>query len=1111
MKLTLFIFLFSFFGAVASVTYSQTTKLSLDLKDKTIKEVLGVIENQSEFFFLYSEKVIDVSRKVNIEVEASSLEKILAEIFQGENVNYTVKGRQIVLTSDDADNLYDAMLFTQQASVSGKVTDSAGLPLPGVTVVIVGTMKGTITNGEGTYTIPGLSTTDVLQFSFVGMRTQEITVGTNTTIDVQMVEDAIGIEEVVAIGYGVQKKVSLTGAVDAVDTEEAIKGRPITNVTQALQGNSPGLVIQQRRYNPQGGSFAINVRGTTTTGNNDPLIVIDGIIGGNLNTLNPSDIESVSVLKDAGSSAIYGSRSANGVILITTKKGKAGANPTITYNGMYGMQVPQILFHPVSAYDNALDKNMSLANSGRPPQYSEAQLAEIKANGDGDWRQETLMHNAPQTNHNLSISGGTEHSTYLMSFGYMDQQAFLEKSQVIDRPWGNQRYNFRLNQTITYGKFSSGWKLSYAKITYNEPYNWVFGDAIRAPLTDSFQDEEGRYITGFVSSNQLAQLRLGGFKTSNDDEVNGSISAGFDITPEINVKAVFGGTVTSNNRKEREIQINYFPSGSSNTGRSTLDWNRKVLFTNTNLVATYMKSFGEHDLSILIGAANESYIREGSQVRKRYTDPLLGVPTTGTIVDEGSTRNYVNDSRESSLNSFFGRASYSYANKYFIDATFRADASSNFPKSGRWGYFPSIGGSWRMTEEAFMSDFKDRVGSLKLRANYGILGNQSVNPYQFQSTYSTNTNVYAFNNQVTAGATRNLANENLTWEKSATFDVGVDATLLGGKLNVTLDYFSQITSDILAPREDVPLIFGSGFPTYNVSKVQNRGWEAKVTYASKGTKFSHNVTFSISDALSKLLEYSFGQTENVFQREEFEFVRRVGYPITVYQAYKTNGLYQTQEEVNTYPKFESAEVTLGDWKFVDKNKDGKIDTNDKFILGNPFPRYVFGFNYNVTYKNFDLGVFVQGVLKRDQLIRGELIEPYHFSDYGGTVYDSSSDFWTPENTDAKYPRLAERGSASNNNNFRTGSDMYLFSGAYARLKNIQLGYSFETNGLLSKANIQKMRLYFTAQNVLTISPLKFADPEMTEFNNNYDNSSGANSPREYPTPAFYGMGLDITF
>ncbi|TSJ43962.1 TonB-dependent receptor [Mucilaginibacter corticis] len=1011
-------------------------------------------------------------------------------------------------------------------TVKGKVTDATtGETLLGVSVKIKETGEGVATDANGTYSISA-EPTATLVFSYLGYQPQEIAIQNKSTIDVKLTAVNKALNEVVVIGYGTAKKISLTGAVDGVSGDKAVAGRPVSSVTQALQGESPNLIIQQKGNDPTGqaGNFNINIRGTGTTGNNDPLVVIDGIIGGDINTLNPSDIDNISVLKDAGSAAIYGSRSANGVILVTTKKGKLNTPPRVTYNGIYGVQTPKIQFHPVDAWVNAEDKNMSLANSGRPPQYSQQQIDSIKAAGNGDWRLETILHNAPQTNQNVSISGGSATNTYLMSFGYFDQRSFLEQS-LINGNYGIRRFNFRLNETATLGKFNTAWNLSYAKTQTNNPYNDVIGDALRAPLTDSFQDSQGRYITGFVTSNPLYLLRNGGFIYNNNDEINGSFTAGYHITPSFQIRAVFGGTVKSNSQLQRGVHLQYYPSGESNTDSPTANIDSKSLATNTNLIGEYTKTLGKHDINILVGLANESYINEGNEVRKTLTDSLLGGITNTTLVDKGASINSVSNTQETTLNSVFGRFSYSYNNKYYVDGTFRADESSNFPKNGRWGFFPSIGASWRVTEEDFMKDYKDRYGDLRLHANYGILGNQNVAAYQYTTNYLINsTAAYAFNNSPVAGYTEYLANPGLTWEKAATFDIGADLSFFKGKLLIDADYYNKITSDILAPRQDIPSIYGGNtvnnnslftavVPTYNISKVQDRGWELKVTYNTRGELFGHNLTFSISNATSKLLAYSFNQTENVFQREEFEFVRRVGYPITVYQGYKTNGLYQSQAEVDSYPHFanySTSDLAPGDWKFVDKNGDGKIDANDKFILGDPFPHYTFGLNYVITYKNFDATIFIQGVLKRQELIRGELIEPYHFSNYGGTVYDSSSDFWTPTNTGAKYPRLAENGTPANNNNFRTGSDMYLFNAAYGRLKNLQIGYSFPT-AMLNKVSIQKARIYFTAQNLLTISPLKFTDPEGTEFGNNLDNTVGADTPRGYPLAKFYGIGLDLTF
>jgi TonB-dependent starch-binding outer membrane protein SusC len=750
--------------------------------------------------------------------------------------------------------------------VTGRVTDENNNPLAGVTVQVKKSNTTTTTNETGSFSITVPDKKAVLVFTYVGFESQEVVAGSNN-FSIQLKHSNTSLGEVVVVGYGTQKRISVTGAVDRVSGAAAVDGRPALNTTQLLQGESPNLIIQQRGFVPNGGSFNINIRGTGTTGNNNPLVVIDGIIGGDMNTLNPNDIDNISVLKDAGSAAIYGSRSANGVILITTKKGKAGSKPTLSYNGIYGNQHAHQQFQPVPQWQNATLKNISLENSGKPDAYTQAQIDQFKAQGDGNWRLNTLLHDAPQINQNISLSGGSPTSTYLMSFGYFNQQSNLTKS-LIDGAYGIKRYNFRLNQTATLGKFTIASNLSYVKTQINEPSvgdpSGLIGDVFRAPLSDNFQDSQGRYLTGFVTSNGLDILRNGGYRFSNNDAIDGSFTAGYAITPAFKVRAVFGGNVQANTQLRRFVDLKYFPTGETNASKQTQNTNYKQLATNVQLLAEYTKNFGKHDVNILVGAANESFKSEGNGVSKSATDSLLGVPTTGTTIDAGTTNNSYNsltNTSETSLNSFFGRVTYSYDNKYFLEGTFRADASSNFPKNKRWGYFPSIGGSWRLTEEKFMSGYKAKVGDIKIRSSYGILGNQSVNPYQFISTFSTNANTYGFNNSAVAGATRNLANPDLTWEKAATFDIGADLTFLQGKLNFGFDYFNKITSDILAPRADVPTLFGSSFPTYNVSKVQVRGWEAKVTYSTRGHAFNHSFSFNIADNLSKLLAYSYGQTE----------------------------------------------------------------------------------------------------------------------------------------------------------------------------------------------------------------------------------------------------------
>jgi TonB-dependent starch-binding outer membrane protein SusC len=997
------------------------------------------------------------------------------------------------------------LVFAQSTSIRGQVLDDNNAPIVGATVQLKNTSTATTTNQSGNFSINAPGRRGVLVFSYVGYESKEVSIsGENMVVTLKPANNSLG--EVVVIGYGTQRKISVTGAVDKVNAE-AIEGKPVVNLSQALQGVSPNLIVQQRSFEP-GQGLNINIRGLGTLGNNDPLVVIDGIVGGDINLLNPNDVENISVLKDAGTAAIYGSRAANGVILITTKKGRKNEKPSLTYNGIYGITSPKIAAQPVHAWENAYYKNESLVNSGRQPFYSPSEIQQIAAQGDGDWRLSSIIKDAAQQTHSVSVRGGGQTNTYSVSLGYMDQQ-----NNFIGPGYGWKRYNLRLNQTTEIGKFRLNTILSYVKSDgkdHSSNASTLIIDASRVPLLYNFQDSLGRYLTNAVSAefNPKAVLENGGFRKYNNDEVFGSFSGEYAITNDLKVRGVFGGTVRANHAFGRRMELEFFPGGRYGQDREVFDDNSKSLNTNTQLLVEYKKRFNVHDINLLVGGTNESYKGESNSVRKTLTDPVWGIPTTGTVVDPNS-RNTNQGTSESSLNSLLGRAGYSFSDKYFAEFSFRYDGSSNFPEEGRWGFFPSFSGAWRASEESFLGNYKQKVGDLKLRASYGVLGNQNVGAYQYQTSFFNYANAYGFNNVIVGGSGFSLGNPGITWEKAATFNIGIDGTALNRKLDFSFDYFDKTTSDILVSRDDVPELFGASFPNYNAAKVRNKGWEARVGYRIDGKLFKHSLSVNVADNLNELLNYTFGATEQVLRKEEFEFVRRVGLPITVYQGYKRDGYFQTMRDVETLAKPANATVVPGDIKFKDKNGDGVIDDQDKYILGNPFPRYTFGFNYQVNFKGFDAQVFIQGVGRRDLMIRGELVEPFHVG-YSGTLYEHQTDYWTPTNPNAKWPRLAEAGSPSNQNNYRTGSDIYLFSAAYARLKNIQIGYTLPKE-IAQKARIQNARLYLTGQNLFTLSEVDFIDPENTEFGNNTSMGSGANSGRAYPLPVFYGVGLDITF
>lgn len=996
-------------------------------------------------------------------------------------------------------------LFAQQVSVRGQVRDENNNPVVGATVQLKNTTNATTTDADGNFVlnVPQLSGT--LVFSYVGYIAQEQALNKDN-FSVQLQPDAGSLNEVVVVGYGTQRKISVTGAVDKIGAD-AIEGKPVVNMSQALQGVSPNLIIQQTNFEP-GQGLSINIRGLGTLGNNNPLVVIDGIVGGDLNLLNPNDVESISVLKDAGTAAIYGSRAANGVLLVTTKKGRKNQKPSVTYNGLVGVNTPKIAAQPVDGWKNAYYKNESLVNSGRQPLYSPSQIQDLAARGNGTWRLSNILEPAMQQTHSVSVRGGGATNQYNVSFGYMDQG-----NNFIGDNYGWKRYNLRINQTTEIGKFKLNTVLGYAKSIgrdHSSSASTLIIDASRVPLIYDFQDSLGNYLTNAVSAefNPKAVLEQGGYRTYNNDEIFGSITGEYSITKDLTIRGVFGGTVRSNSSFGRRIPLSFTPGGLYGQDREVFDDNSKSLLTNTQVLLDYKKDLGNHRLNVLFGGTNESFKTEGAFLRRTLVDPILGIPTTETVIDPGS-RNRVQGTTETSLNSLLGRLAYSYADKYFLEGSFRYDGSSNFPSASRWGWFPSVSAAWRATEEDFMEGYRNNIGDLKLRVSYGVLGNQNIGAYQYQTSFFNYTNAYGFDNQLVAGSGYALGNPAVTWEKAATFNVGIDGTAFNNKVDFSLDFFDKTTSDILAPREDVPALFGAGFPDYNIAKVRNRGWEVRVGYTHRGAIFSHRFDVNLADNINTLLQYSFDTEQLILRKEEFEFLRREGLPITTYLGYRTDGYFQNMRDVETYAKPANATVVPGDIRFKDKNGDGIIDDRDKYVLGNPFPRYTFGFTYSVNAKGFDAMVFIQGVGMRDMMIRGELVEPFHVG-YSGTMYQHQTDYWTPTNPNARWPRLAESGSPSNTNNYRTGSDIYLFNAAYARLKNLQIGYTVAGN-VAERLKIQKARFYISGQNLLTLSEMNFIDPENSEFGNNTSMGSGANSGRAYPLPVFLGAGLDITF
>ena len=1008
---------------------------------------------------------------------------------------------------------------TKNTLVKGTVKDASGEPLIGVSVSVKGKSGiGTITDINGNFSIQ-CDANDTLVFSYIGYATLEFPVNGKSSLSISMKEDTKVLDEVIVVGYGTTTRKSAVGAVDQVKAD-MIENRPVANMTQALQGAAPNVIIQQRNHNPNDNKTNFNIRGISTLNDNSPLFVIDGLVadGESFNKLNPMDIENISILKDAGTAAIYGSRSSNGVVVVTTKKGKKNQRPVVRLSGMIGWENPDILFSPVAGYQNATLRNLAETNAGNAPKYTPDQIRDLAAHqNEESWFFDQIMRTAMQQNYNLSVSGGSEHSTYMISMGYYDQ----ESNYVGNDSFGVQRYNFRTSLSTELGRFKLTGILAYAR---NNSVSTTGGslevDAARTPTYYYYKmkSADGRYLLNDILSefNPLGQLEAGGRNKYRNNYINTNVSAEMKIIDGLKLKGVFGADIMNDTRFTRNHAVAYYSSEEATEPRpikkennKTSNWNSNAYLINTQLLLDYNKTFGKHTVNGLVGLTNESYTQSSNEIEKKYVDPDLGIATDETTSEPGNItgKTSVDDSNRTSITSFLGRAGYSYADRYYAEFSFRYDGASKFHKDYRWGFFPSVSLGWRPTEESFMEFYKEKIGDLKLRASYGILGSQAIGTYDRFTVYDVYDNSYAYNNKTVSGAGFKLGLENLTWEKTQTFNIGVDASFLQNSLTVTFDYFHKRTNDILM-KPLISSVFGTEMPMANIGKMQNQGWDLSVNYRLKTGAFTHNFNFNLGDSWNKVLE--FPGDEQITQVEELSRIIRVGVPLNSYYGYKMAGFFQSYDEIEASAIPVVAKVQPGDIKFVDRNDDGIIDSKDKFILGNAFPRYTFGFTYGLNWKGIDFSMFWQGVGKRDMMLRGELIEPYH-ANYSYTIYKHQLDFWTPTNTEARWPRLAAPGSDSNRNNYGNGngSDLFLLDGKYLRLKNLTIGYTLPKEWT-KHLGMQKARLYINGQNLLTFSNNSFIDPESSEFDSKMS-TSGANSGRSYPTLRYFGFGVDIEF
>lgn len=1079
-----FVGLLSSFGK----SYSQNTKLSIELKNSTIENVLNYIESRTEYSFMYDNKKIDISREVSINVKDQTVESILDQLFEN-GVNYQMIGKHIIITQKES----QFSNATQQShSISGKVTDSGGQPLPGVSVVVKGTSAGVITDANGNYKLANVPSNAIMKFSFVGMKTKEINVGGKSTINIMLEEEAVGIEEVVAVGYGVQKKVNLTGAVANVSSKELAQ-RPVSNLGQLLEGKLSGVTIYQTSAEPGSEGININIRGMNSYGtSNAPIVLVDGIEG-DLASLNPENIESVSVLKDASSSAIYGSRAANGVILVTTKRGKAGTF-NLTYHSNFAIHrlinMPSFVNDPVEYMQmfNVAATNSSFAATYPKDVIEKYSNGEIKG---FNWDKAVYKQPMVQT-HNITATGGTEKIRYNLGLGYLDQDGTIIG-------FNYKKYNVSLNfdsDINKYISFGGNIKMMQGnrKGTYNGSTDMLVAIYTSAPDYPA-KLPDGKYVYHCYSweinanKNPVALAENGGAWTDNRNVLS---QAYLKVKPLKGLVWETNGAVnfyhTYSKTRGPVVPIYFYPSGQYASDYPATDYlNVSQNFSDQYTLSStlnYTKSIKEdHHLNVLAGYSQENF---------RY-DVLGGYRTVfpNNIMNElnaGGTQAQTTSgtATEWALRSYFTRVNYNYKEKYIIEFNLRRDGSSRFYKDDRYSIFPSLSAAWRISEENFAKNIA-WFPSLKLRGSYGELGNQLIGNYPYQSMLSLG-NDYSFNNSTTSpGAVQTkLANQNISWETTTVKDYGCDMNVKNGLFTLTFDYFDKTTSDILRTSQIMGYV-GLTAPTVNSGQMQNKGYDFTVGHQHKIGEVGYGVNINFSHYKNMTSKFGPQQISDVTIIKE-------GIPLSSWYLYQFDGIFQSAEDIASSPKHFYT-PTPGDIKLKDTNGDGVVNSNDRVVMKGRYPDFTYGVHFNIEWKNLSFSAFVQGVqgIKVFKTNWGAM--PFY---QGARPTVEWKNAWTPENHSNALPKLYLAQYYSNNSYY---SSYFLQDASYARLKNVQIGYSFPKS-ILGRIGIEGARVYLSGDNLLTITKYKDGDPENSPNNTNLIS---------YPQEAIYSFGVELKF
>jgi TonB-linked SusC/RagA family outer membrane protein len=1098
MKLTLFTILV-FTLQVSANIYSQSKTFDLSLKDVSVKDVFKAIEKQSEFRFFYNDELSDVNRLVSVDMKDLKVEEILTQLFDQTKVSYKVLDNNLIVISPTS-------LMTQQKTVTGVVTDAtSGEVLPGVNILIKGTTQGTITDVNGKYSIEVQSQGTILVFSYVGYNAEEVEIGNRTFIDVSLVPDITSLEEIVVIGYGSLKKSDLTGSVSSVETEDLQKSS-VTSVGQAMQGRAAGVQIESAGGNP-GAGVRVLIRGTGTLSNNNPLYILDGVQVDNIDNIVPSDIASMNILKDASAAAIYGSRAANGVVLITTKSGKRGENK-IEFNAYAGVQKLIKQLDVLNASEWATVNNAAYTAAGQTP-LAIANPAEPYGAGT-DWQKE-IFRTGPIQNYNLSASGGGDNYSYSISGGYIDQDGIVKKTNY-------NRWNFRVKSDLTKGRVKVGESIILSKEYWrNMAGGWggqggnPVGSAIKMIPIYNVYDETavggygGAYGPVTNIANPVAQLNL---DIPEDRSTKVIINAYAEVSLIKDLKYKFNVGFTNTNGYFSEYVYPYTVVPFSNPETDLSERRSQSDYFLQEHTLNYDKALGKHHIQALAG-----YTYQSSKYRV-LSGSKSSMPVGVQVLDAG----YLYTASGSSANqnvliSYLGRLVYSYDNKYVLTGTFRRDGSSRFSKKNRYGDFPSIALAWNVSNEKFFEPLQSVVNMFKIRASYGELGNQEINDYRYIETITPNSN-YAIGTptKLWAGAIQTaLANPLIKWESSTTSNIGADFVFLKNKLSVTADYFIRKNKDILL-QVPIPLSTGATgtLPYVNAGQISNKGIEIGLTYSntiSNDLNFQLIGTFtSVNNKVDRLgtgTQQIYGG-QPVHQGNQAT-VTQAGYPVGSFYLIKADGIFNSQEEVNAHNKngnLIQPQAKPGDIRFIDKNDDGKIDQNDRQYMGSPTPKFSFGFGGNINWKGFDLNIYFQGTYKNK--IYNGLRQDLEGMNININWAKSTLDAWTSDNH-SDIPRAII---TDPNGNDQTSS-RFLEDGSYLRFKTLQLGYAIP-QGLLSHLKVSSCRIYISMDNLVTFTKYTGLNPDLGRTGSILDRGVDFGHVA-YPLSRTSMVGVQVTF